>query len=143
MPEGAAQAAEEIGTGAILIEEMVDDGVLELLVGVTCDPAHGFLLTLGAGGVLTEVLRDTVSLLLPASRAEIDAALETLRCAPLLEGYRGQPGVDRDALHGAINAVAAYVAEHRDTLVEIEINPLICTPSRAVAVDALIRKGVG
>ena len=126
--------------GPWLVEEMVTGGVAELLVGVLRDPAHGFVLTLGAGGVLTELHRDTVSLLVPAPRASVEAALNRLRCAPLLRGYRGKPAAHWAAILDAIAYVQAYVTANADTLAEIEINPLICTPTRAVAVDALIRK---
>ena len=133
-----AQTAIDIGTPDVLIEEMITDGIVELLIGVTRDPAHGFVLTLGAGGVLTEVLRDTASLLIPASAAAMRAALDTLAMAPLLRGYRGKPAANTDAIIAAIEAVQAYVLAHAGTLSEVEINPLICTPQRAVAVDALI-----
>jgi len=104
------------------------------------DPAHGFVLTLGAGGTLTEILKDTQSLLLPVARTDILDALSRLKCAPLLAGYRGRPAADMDAIAGAILTVQAYVLAHADTVSEVEINPLICTPTRAVAADALIRK---
>lgn len=139
-PEAVAEAATEIGTDRLLVEEMVADGVAELLVGVTCDPAHGFVLTLGAGGVLTEILADTVSLLVPSRREALRAGLERLACAPLLQGYRGRPAADIDAILDAIEAVQAYVVANADRVAEVEINPLICTPRRAVAADALIRE---
>ncbi len=139
--DALAQAARDMPGARFLIEEMVRDGVAELLVGVVRDPAHGFVLTIAAGGVLTELMRDSVSVLVPASRGAVRAALEGLRIAPLLAGYRGGPGVDMGALLDAVAAVQAYVLANADTLDEVEINPLICTPSRAVAVDALIRKG--
>lgn len=135
-----ALAAQEIGTAQILVEEMAQGGVAELLLGVTRDPAHGYVLTLGAGGVLTEILRDTVSLLVPAPREAVDAALDRLRCAPLLAGYRGKPAADRAAILDAVAALQAYVIARAGTLGEVEINPLICTPHGAVAVDALIRE---
>ena len=134
------QVAQSIGTSEILIEEMVRDGVAELLIGVTRDPAHGYVLTLGAGGVLTEILRDTVSVLIPSSRPAIRSALERLACAPLLAGYRGKPGADIDAILDAVESVQNYVIANADTVDEVEINPLICSASGAVAVDALIRK---
>ena len=112
----------------------------ELLVGVTRDPAHGFVLTLGAGGILTEILQDTVSLLLPVTDTEIKTALGTLACAPLLAGYRGKPAAHLPAIVDAVLAVQAYVLAHADSVSEAEINPLICTPNRAIAADALIRK---
>ncbi len=132
--------AEKIGTDDILIEEMADGGVAELLIGVTRDPAHGFVLTLGAGGVLTEILRDTVSMLVPSSRQAVQNALGRLACAPLLAGYRGKPAADIDAILDAVEAVQAYVIANAATVSEVEINPLICTKEGAVAVDALIRK---
>ncbi len=135
-----SEVVAQIGTDTCLIEEMVTDAVVELLVGVIRDPAHGFVLTLGAGGVLTEVLRDTVSLLVPSSDEDIRAALARLKIAPLLMGYRGQPAADMDAILRAVQAVQAYVLQNADTLGEVEINPLLCTPEKAVAVDALIRK---
>ncbi len=134
------KVARAIGTPEVLIEEMVSGGVAELLIGVTRDSAHGFVLTLGAGGVLTEVLRDAVSLLVPSDRNAVRAALMRLRCAPLLTGYRGKPAADLDAICDAVDAVQDYVIANADTVGEVEINPLICLPDGAVAVDALIRK---
>ena len=138
--EDVADVAAEIGTEAILIEEMITGTVAELLVGVVRDPAHGFVLTIGAGGVLTEVMRDTVSLLVPSAPEDIRTALGELKIAPLLAGYRGQPGADMDSIIAAVDAVQAYVLQNADTLGEVEINPLLCTRDNAVAVDALIRK---
>ncbi len=135
-----AKVALDIGTEHILIEEMIPDAIAELLVGVVRDPAHGFVLTIGAGGTLTEVLRDTVSVLVPTSRDDVRAALHRLNIAPLLDGYRGRPGANYDAILDAIEAVQVYVEKNAETLGEVEINPLLCTPEKAVAVDALIRK---
>jgi len=126
---------------SFLVEEMITGGVAEMLVGVVRDPAHGFVLTLAAGGVLTELLRDSVSLLLPTRAEDIDAALDTLRIAPLLRGYRGKPAAERRAIVNAVLSVQSYVTAHAAHLEEVEINPLICTPTRAVAADALIRTG--
>lgn len=134
------KAAQAVGTEKVLVEEMADGAVAELLIGVTRDPAHGFVLTIGAGGVLTEVLRDTVSLLVPSSKDQTKAALNRLKCAPLLQGYRGKPAADLDAILAAVDAVQAYVLANANSLAEVEINPLICTANGAVAVDALIRK---
>lgn len=136
----AADVARMIGTDHILIEEMVTGGVAELLIGVTRDPAHGFVLTLGAGGVMTELIEDTVSLLLPVTEAEVAPALARLKTAPVLHGFRGKPAADMAKITKAVMAIQAYVLAHADTLSEVEINPLICTADRAVAVDALIRK---
>ncbi len=134
----AAAARAMTGTSGFLAEEMVTGGVAEILVGVTRDPTGLLLLTIGAGGVLAELLADTASVLLPATHAEIRGALGGLRVARLLTGWRGGAAADHAALVAAIAAIAAYaVAEPR--LIELDVNPLIATPDRAVAVDALIR----
>ena len=63
-----------------------------MLVGVVRDPAHGFVLTIGAGGVMTEILQDTVSLLVPSSETVVKQSLTQLRIHPLLIGFRGKTG---------------------------------------------------
>jgi acyl-CoA synthetase (NDP forming) len=135
--EAAARAMKAEG---FLVEEMIQGAAAELLVGAVKDPAHGFVLTLGSGGILTELLADTASLLIPASEAEIAAALASLKAGRLLAGYRRKPGADMRAVLDAVLAVQAYVVENAGRIEEVEINPLICTPSRAVAADALIRE---
>ena len=148
---GVIQAPDAIGDALLravamptetwLIEEMVTDAVAELLVGVTCDPAHGYVLTLGAGGVLTEIQQDTVHLLMPASDAAIEVALNRLRLAPLLYGYRGRAAAHIPAIVAAICAVQDAVIAHHGCIAELEVNPLICTPRAAIAADALITIG--
>lgn len=134
-------AAMQMGQPPFLIEEMIEETVVELLVGIICDPAHGFVLTLAAGGVMTEVLADRVHLLCPAGADEIDRALSRLKIAPLLEGYRNKAGADRQVVVDAIMKVQEFVKHHVATIQEVEINPLIVTPHRAVVADALITKG--
>ena len=104
------------------------------------DPAHGFVLTIGAGGQLAEILHDTTSMLVPMSRAMVDTALSSLRCAKIIDGYRGKPGADRAAILDAVMAVQDYVVANADTVSEVEVNPLIATQDGAVAVDALLRR---
>lgn len=123
-----------------LVEEMVPDGVAELLIGVTRDAAHGFILTLGAGGVLTELWQDSVCVLLPVARENVATCLKTLRIYPLLTRYRGQPAADINAVLDVVMAVQNYVITEAASVHEVEINPLICTPHSAVAADALIAK---
>jgi acyl-CoA synthetase (NDP forming) len=134
------RAAADMGGVAdrFLVEQMVGGAVLELLVGVQRDPRLGLGLTLGAGGVLVELVEDTATLLLPATRAEIRTALTGLRIGPVLEGFRGRVA-DLEAVVTAVEAIAAFATEHADRLVEIEVNPLLVLPEGAVAVDALIR----
>ncbi|MCZ4290940.1 acetate--CoA ligase family protein [Hoeflea alexandrii] len=126
-------------TSEFLVEEMAVGGIAEVLVGITRDPTGTFLLTLGAGGVLTELLADTASLLLPASPIEMETALNSLRIGRLLQGYRGKPAADMQALTDAVMAICRYAVAHADRLVELEVNPLIARVGDAIAVDALIR----
>ncbi|WP_339854886.1 acetate--CoA ligase family protein [uncultured Nisaea sp.] len=139
--EEVRAAADAMPTESFLVEQMVLGAVAELLVGVTLDPAHGYVLTLAAGGVQTEILKDSAALLLPASDTEIETALDRLRIAPLLNGYRGAPPADRAAIIAAVRAVQDFVAAQGGQVSEVEINPLLCLPEGAVAVDALIRMG--
>lgn len=130
--------AENMPGDCFLIEEMIQDVCCELLIGVTRDAAHGYVLTLGAGGVLTELWRDRVSVLLPVSREDVEQALRQLRVFPLLDGYRGAQAADLGSVLDAVMALQDYVVAHATHLYEVEINPLMCTPQGAVAVDALI-----
>jgi acetate---CoA ligase (ADP-forming) len=125
----------------LLVEEMVADGVAEILIGMTVDPQFGQVLVLGAGGVLTELLRDTVSLLPPFTAAAIESALLRLKVGKLLTGYRGKPPADVAALVETALACTRYAEANIDTLLELDINPVIVRPAGrgAVAVDALIR----
>ena len=139
----ADSAAQRLATLAdqILVEEMIADGVAEILIGMTCDPQFGQVLVLGAGGVLTELLRDTVSLLPPFTAPAIEAAVKKLTVGKLLAGYRGRPPADVAALVETALACTRYAAANVDTLRELDINPVIVRPAGrgAVAVDALIR----
>jgi len=138
--EAVAEAARSMAApDGYLVEAMVAGGVAELLVGVVRDPAHGFALTIGAGGTLTEILEDSQTLMIPAPGPAVAAALGRLRVAPLLAGYRGHAQGDLEAVVEAVMAVQAFAAAEADRLIELDINPLIVTPERAVAADALIR----
>ena len=86
------------------------------------------------------MLRQVEQVLLPASRAEIEAALMRLPLHSVLAGYRGLAGCDMPALVDAIEAVAAFAMVHGEGLEELDVNPLLALPQGAVAVDALIVK---
>ena len=124
-----------------LVEQMACDAVAEIIVGVHRDPQFGLALTLGAGGVLVELLKDSVTLLLPAGRPEVAAALQSLKVCRLLDGYRGRPAGDVGALIDAVLAVLAYAQAHEATLLELDVNPVLVLPAGrgVLAVDALIR----
>ena len=129
--------AEMPGAKGYLLEELVTGGVAELLLGLRRDPVYGATLTLGLGGVTAELLADTVTLVAPVTGAEIDAALRRLKLWPLLDGWRGRARARVAAAVEAALAMQAMLAAD-PALVEIEVNPLIVTPTGAVAVDAVI-----
>ena len=136
----AAQDLLPLGAG-LLVERQVEDVVCELIVGLKRDAQFGVLLTVGAGGVLVELVRDSVTLLLPTGADAVREALAGLRCAPLLRGHRGRPAGDVDAAVAAVLAIANFGVAHAAALEELDVNPLAVLPvgQGAVALDALLR----
>jgi acyl-CoA synthetase (NDP forming) len=132
--------AQNMGRESFLMEQMITGAVCEILIGVVADPAHGFVLTLAAGGVMTEILKDSTTLVLPVTSQDVEQAIQRLKIAPILNGYRGQPAVDMAALVDAVMSVQSYVQQNMNDVLEVEINPIIATPITAIAVDALIRR---
>jgi len=122
-----------------LVETMVQSVVCELIVGISRDPTFGLALTVGAGGILVELVDDNVSLLLPVRRDEIREALETLKVWQLVKGYRGKAAGDIESTIDSIEAIARYAVAHKDSLIELDVNPLCLTADGAVAVDAFVR----
>jgi acyl-CoA synthetase (NDP forming) len=139
VPAALAAAASNMPGQLFLVEEMVDGAVAEVLIGVRRDPVYGATLTLGMGGVAAELLGDTQTLILPATRDDMRAALGRLKLAPLLSGYRGRAAADIEAaLDTALIMSNMLIDDAR--IEEIEVNPLMLrTPGKgAVAADAVI-----
>lgn len=124
-----------------LVEQMAKDVVAEVIVGVTRDPQFGLSLTVGAGGVLVDILQDAVTLLFPVQPDQVRDALMALKMRPLLLGFRGRPPGDVQALVDAVMAVASFAESHSHQLLELDVNPvLVMAQGQGVlAVDALIR----
>ncbi|ARO32927.1 acyl-CoA synthetase protein (plasmid) [Rhizobium sp. NXC14] len=142
-PEAVTNAAAAMRpNGGYLVEKMIDPPVAELIVGASRDPVFGLSLTLGAGGIFVELLEDSVVLPLPATKADIGAAISCLKIAKLIHGYRGRPRGDLEATIDAVAATAEYVVKNAVRLEELDINPLMVLPEGrgVVAVDALIRR---
>ena len=123
----------------LLIEEMVEEVVVELIIGVNTDPLFGNYLVLGCGGVLVELLNDSVPLLMPVSREDVVQALSQLKVYPLLEGYRGSAAGDIEAIIDSVMAIVGFIEVHE--VLELDINPLLVLKEGkgAVAVDALVK----
>jgi len=122
----------------LLIEPYYQAAVAELLVGVVREPDGLFKLTLGAGGVLTELLRDTASMLLPVTEEQIRQKIGGLKVAGVLNGYRGQVCADMSSVTRSIVQLCLWVEKHHEDIAEVEINPLLCLTDKAMVVDALI-----
>ncbi len=122
-----------------LVERMMGGAIAELIIGVERDPQFGPVVVVGAGGVFVELLRDSRTLLLPLTREQASEAIGSLKVASLLRGYRGGPVADFEAAVDAVMAVASYAQANRDSLCELDVNPLLVFEDGALAVDALIR----
>ena len=133
-----AKSGESVET--FLVESMVQDTVAELIVGVNRDSQFGPALVIGAGGILVELLNDSCSLLLPTDKETVERALDSLTVTRMLKGFRGQTVGDINALVDAILAIGDYAQAHWDSLLELDINPLLVLPQGqgVVAADALI-----
>ena len=129
----------EMQMDQFLVEEMIESPCAELIVGVRRDPL-GLVMTIGEGGVRSELHKDITYLMLPITKDEILKALKKLRIFPLLIGYRGGEKADMNALLDAISIIADYAGEMKNELIELDVNPLFVLKDRAIAVDALIVK---
>ncbi len=125
--------------GAV-VQPMAGTGVA-MLIGVTRDPVFGPMMTVGMGGVLTELYRDVAHRILPVDASEAEAMLRELKCFPLLDGYRGTQPVDRTALVRLMVLLSDYMCIHGGYIHEVELNPVIVHPGKGgvTAVDALVR----
>ena len=133
----AAAMPDKPRVAGVVIQPMIPQG-LELVIGGRIDPLFGPIVVVGFGGVLIELLKDSVSALAPVSPAEARALLPRLRGFALLNGYRGSAAVDLDALANIIAGVSEFLADHAGSIAELDINPLIATEHGLIAVDALI-----
>jgi acyl-CoA synthetase (NDP forming) len=127
--------AARLGPRALVCQTAVPG--TELALGVTRDPALGPLLVVSAGGVLIEIFSERAVLLPPVTRSSALGVVARLRLAPVLAGARGQPPADLGAVADAIVALSRLACDLGDVLDALDINPLICGPSGAMAADIL------
>lgn len=125
-----------------LVMEMVPAG-FELSFGAVYDVDFGSVVIVSAGGVLIEFLNDKVAALAPFDCEAAKNLLSELRIARLLAGYRGKPAADMDGLARQLAQFSQMVALLGDTITEIDINPVICGPDGAFAVDCLVLTKAG
>lgn len=124
----------------VLLQTMVPQGT-EVIVGAVRDPDVGPMVMVGAGGVLADVLGDRAFALAPLNVQSATTLLDRVRVRRLLGGVRGKPPADVDAVIDVLVRVSTLVQDLPE-IVELDVNPVVCSPSGAVAVDARIRVAV-
>jgi acyl-CoA synthetase (NDP forming) len=124
------------GAKAVLIQKMVSG--TELFAGVTVEGVFGHLLLTGLGGIFIEVLKDLSSSLVPVSETAALRMIQSLKSYDIIKGVRGKPGINESLFIDIICRLSALV-EAAPEISEMDLNPLIATGERIVAVDARIR----
>jgi acyl-CoA synthetase (NDP forming) len=127
--------------GGAVLQPMTPAGV-EAIIGLAVDPDFGPVVMAGLGGVMTDLLGDHAFAVPPFNPGTAESMIHSLRAAALLDGYRGSPKVDRDALIAVLESIAK-VAELVPELVELDLNPVVVTASGALVVDCKARLAPG
>lgn len=135
--DAAYSFAPNAAINGVLVQEMVDEGI-ELLLGVVNDPVFGPVVTVGAGGIYVEVLKDVARCIAPVSTEDAWRMLRSLRIWPMLSGARGRAALDVDSVVGAITALSSLAIDKRSDISEIDINPLVVLEDGCRVVDALV-----
>ncbi|MGB7181582.1 MAG: acetate--CoA ligase family protein [Burkholderiaceae bacterium] len=135
--ERAGKAKPDARIDGVLVCEMISGGV-ETVMGVVADPVFGPTVVFGLGGVLVEVLKDVSFRLAPFSVAEAHRMIDEIRGRAVLDGVRGAPAGDVEALARSLAAMSVFAAANADNISSIDVNPFIVRPDGVFAVDALI-----
>ncbi len=119
----------------IYVQEQLDlSDAVEVIVGANRDPQFGPVVLFGLGGIFVEILEDVTLRVAPVDRAGASEMLDAIDAAAVLRGARGRPPIDRDAVVETIVAISQLMMDHPEVL-ELDINPLIATPTQAYAID--------
>jgi acetyltransferase len=120
----------------VLVEEYQKEG-REVIVGMSTDARFGPILMFGLGGIYVEALKDVAFRVHPVTRNDADDMIRAIRGLPILEGFRGEPGVDLDVLAELIQRVSQLVGDH-DRISEMDLNPFLAMEKGGMALDARI-----
>lgn len=137
MRERVLRYAPQARIDGFLIARQLRGGV-EVLVGTQCDPVFGPVITVGSGGVMTELLQDVCVKLAPIDEDTAVRMLDATRVGRLLDGWRGAPAADKAALARQVAALSRIAWAERDRVAGIDLNPVLALPDGAYALDALI-----
>ena len=144
--EAVRQASAEIAAAVaraghelegLIVQPMSPQGV-ELIVGVVHDQSFGPVIVCGAGGTTAELIKDVAVRITPLTDLDAHEMLRSLRTFPLLDGYRGAPRADQEAVEDVLMRVSAMVDAHPE-IAELDCNPLIVLSDGALIVDARVR----
>jgi acyl-CoA synthetase (NDP forming) len=128
----------------VTVQQQISGGV-GILLGITRDQVFGPVLTVGLGGVLTEIYQDIAIRVLPIDRRIAGEMLQELKCFPMLDGFRGAAVCDREALIDIMVGLSDMMRDNGASIAEVEINPVLVRPvgQGAVIVDALVSLQAG
>jgi 3-hydroxypropionyl-CoA synthetase (ADP-forming) len=128
---------DNVEIAGVLVEKMVKKG-LELIIGTSTDSTFGPVILFGIGGVLVEAIKDVVFRMCPVTEEQALGAIEEIKAKILLEGFRGQPKVNKDQLSDLLVKISQLAWENRDFIAEMDINPIIANEDGIFPVDARI-----
>ncbi len=134
--EEVRSAADRIG-GSVVVQPYLA-GSAELLAGVVQDPVFGPLVAFGPGGTLAELIGSARFALAPVTDVDVQVALTTGKAAKLLAGWRGAAPADSAAVGDVLHRLSQLAVDLPE-VAELDLNPVLATPARAVAVDARVR----
>jgi len=123
----------------VLIQQMVPKGT-EIIIGINNDKMFGPIILVGLGGIFVELFKDVALYPAPLNKDEAMNMLKKLKAYKLLSGYRGSEPLDIDALSDLIVKVGDYAVANKDTLKELDLNPVFVYKKGVKAVDALVVK---
>lgn len=126
----------EAEINGVLVSREATPG-LEVIIGGFRNPTFGATVMFGLGGVFTEVLKDVAFRIAPLERIDAEEMIDEIKGRALLEGYRGQPAVDRDNLAETLLVVGRLMVE-RDEVVELDLNPIRLYPDGLLALDVRV-----
>lgn len=126
----------------LLVEEMVQERGHEVVIGVTRNEKFGPVAMFGLGGVMVELFKDVSFKIIPLNRYDARNMISEIKAFPLFQGFRGAPKVNLELLVEVILCIAGengLIETYKGAIHELEINPLLVTPDRCIALDGLIK----
>lgn len=131
-----AEAAPNARVQGVAIQSMAPQGT-EVIVGSTTDPQFGPVIMFGLGGVFVEVLKDVAFRIVPLEERDAHQIVREIKGLPILQGVRGQPAADLQAIEQLILRVSEFISKHPE-IAELDLNPVFAYPDGALAVDARV-----